>query len=105
MKTYIITGVKYGDEPHYHDWDKKHEFPFFKEIDTQKWTLQANNLDECEMWLLTNHPEYYMGASIVLDSKETSEFLCTAVPDITYGEGMYETMLNRLAYAALRLIA
>ena len=59
---------------------------------------KINSLDKCRMWMLENHPDYYMGMNAMQQCK-SGDFLCMAVPCGEYQKGYYETFANRLKYA------
>ena len=83
----IIKGTRYADFKDY-GWNPQ-------EICRQKWEIEAGSTHEAELWLATNHPEYYMGCNIKLDN---GAFYMTAVPCSEYGEGHYETEEARVAF-------
>lgn len=62
----------------------------------------VNSLEKAEIWLLENHPDYYMGCSIHQECK-SGDFLCTAIPCVEYEKGLYETWNGRREYAESHL--
>lgn len=93
--TIKIIGRKYSDTATYGDWDTEKEFPTFAKVAEQTWEIEAETLDEAEGWLIENHPDMYMGASIIC---ENGDFSCIAVPCSEYGEGNYETTATRIDF-------
>lgn len=91
-----ICGRIYSDEPFFPDWGKDKKFPHYEEESEHLWEVDCASLDEAEGWLMENHPEAYMGASIVL---ENGDFAMFAVPCLEYGKGNFETKAARLEYA------
>ena len=84
-RMFKITGYKHSDELIYPDWDKAHEFPDRKLIHESATEFEGEfeSMDEASLWLLTYHPEYYMGHGIhALDG--SNDFKCTCVPGALY---------------------
>lgn len=90
-----IHGVRYSDIPKHYPWDDKKRYKYFDSIAEEKWEIEGNSLDEGEKWLAQNHPDMYMGGSIVC---ENGDFSLLAVPSGEYGEGNYETTQARIAW-------
>ena len=65
MAIYRIKGLKYNKTPRYFDWDKERKHPYFEVEDEQNWDAECNSLDEAKDWLMSNHPDYYQGSSIL----------------------------------------
>lgn len=100
---YIITSRLYSETPSYYDFDKEHHFPTFEEVEgtDQVWDLRDKNitsLKDAENWLLKNHPDYWMGASITQDCP-SGNFSMHAVPSPEYGDGAYMTYADRHRFA------
>lgn len=107
---YRVSGCLYSEEPTYYSWDDKKQYPKYDKIEgtDKEWTLtprylaaftrEEPSIDAAEKWLLSEHPDYWMGASIVQDCRGGS-FSMHAVPGIEYGEGKYETHEARYEYA------
>ena len=95
MKT-TVYGRIFSDVATFGDWDKEKQFPRYAMESELTWEIEANSLREGEAWLAANHPEAYMGGSVVC---ENGDFLMLAIPCCEYGEGNYETKSARRAYA------
>lgn len=96
METYEITGRKFSDTPEFASWDHKHEFPRYTCVDTKKWTVDAENLTDAKIWLMKNHPSYYMGSNITCTSENESALF--AAPCSEYPAGTFENNSNRCFY-------
>ena len=94
MKVKVI-GHKFSETATYYNWDSQKLYPTYEMVDTQEWEIEADNLHDGEKWLAQNHPDMYMGGSVVC---ENGDFLCCAVPGIDYGKGNYETNAARVAW-------
>lgn len=90
-----IIGRKYDEVPNYYDFDDNHYWPYYTCIDEKEWSIDCDNIDDGEEWLINNYPEYYMGANILGDN---GDFICTAVPGCEYEKGNYETIADRVYY-------
>lgn len=93
---YTVSGKIYSDTATYYSWDSEKRWKNFNALDgtEQTWTIEASSLDEAERWFAKNHPERYMGGSIVSEDKQS--FLLLAVPSIEYGIGNYESNTARI---------
>ena len=99
---WIITGRKYADTPSYFWWDADKKYPEYSEvIDQQTWGIEAESLTAAEMWLMENHPDYFMGSNITnrLTGNDLA-FSCNPIPCGDYPKGTYETNENRRKYVA-----
>lgn len=76
-----ITGRKYSDEKVY--LCKSTEFYHYEQIDEKVWVEDFSCLDEARIWLIDNHPDYYLGSSIKL---ENGDFACFMIPGDTMDE-------------------
>ena len=97
---YHITGRMYCETPSFYAWDQEGQYPYFEIEDEKKFVCPDNvkSIEDAQVWLLKEHPEYYMGCSIVQDCP-SGNFCMTAVPSSEYPKGTYETIGNRLGYA------
>lgn len=93
---FIIEGAKYDTSPQYYQWDNKKMYPYYKEVEKKIFTPKGiTSLNEAELWLLENEPEYYFGASIFEQykmepvDKEALDFSFIAIP--SYYETIYDT--------------
>ena len=76
-------------------------FPYYDVVDEKEWDItDAKSTQDCEKWLLENHPDYYMGCSIQ-QRCPSGDFLIMPAPSGEYPEGMFETIENRRKYAAM----
>lgn len=106
---WVVNGSRYSEEPQYYPWDDKKMYPYYDCVEEQEWTLTPRflaaitgkkpSLDAAEAWLISEHPDYYMGASIRQDCR-SGDFLMCAVPCLDYGEGNYETIEARRNYVS-----
>ena len=95
MKIKVI-GRRYSETAKFYDWDTDKVFPYFEKEGEQTWEIEADTLQDGVQWLAENHPEMYMGGSVVC---ENGDFTCFAVPCVEYGKGNYETIEARVAFA------
>ena len=98
---YKIIGRIFSDKPTYYEWDDEKKYPRYNELEnlSKEWTVdEVHSLQDAEKWLLSNHPDYYMGCSIVQNCP-SGNFLASAVPCGEYPKGMYETIENRRDWA------
>jgi len=98
---YKIIGRIFSEKPTFYDWDDKKSFPRYKELEdlSKEWSVDSvHSLDDAEKWILQNHPDYYMGCSIVQNCP-SGNFLASAIPCGEYPQGMYETVENRREWA------
>ena len=95
---FVIKGSKYDTSPLYYSWDSKQHYPYYKEIEEREFIPEGiTSLNEGELWLLKNYPEYYFGAGIyeeyitepLEEEKEQLDFCALAVP--SYYEQLFET--------------
>lgn len=93
MKVTVI-GRRFSETPTYPVWDKNREFPHYDMVEEKTWEIDAETLRDGDNWLAANHPDYYMGGSVVC---ENGDFSCHAVPCSEYGKGNYETLAARAA--------
>lgn len=93
MKATII-GRRYSDVATYWDWDAAKRWPNYEKVEEQEWTVDVSSLKDGERWLAVNHPDMYMGGSVVM---ENGDFMMMAVPCVEYGDGNYETEAARVA--------
>lgn len=99
---YKIIGSIYSENPTYYDWDSNKKFPNFEEIKREEWMPDnVHSLDDCEKWILENHPSYYMGFSATQQCP-SGNFRMGAVPCGEYPKGRYETIKGRELYAKER---
>ncbi len=89
-----VYGRRYSEEAEYYRWDSKKQYPRFEQLDEQVWEIQAETLRDGKRWLAENHPDMYMGGTVVCDN---GDFACLAVPCEEYGKGNYETIQARVA--------
>jgi hypothetical protein len=94
MKIKII-GRKYLEAARYLEWDTSKRFPVYDMDEERVWEIEAETLDDGELWLAENHPDYYMGANVIC---ENGDFACEAIPCEEYGKGNYETIAARIAF-------
>lgn len=73
---YTIYGIKWADEPHYHEWDKSHDYPHFEAIDRVVIEKEFDSLDAANLWLIDNLPQYAIGSCIKC---ENGDFCANAV--------------------------
>ena len=71
-------------------------------LDKQDWSLnpyteEIHNLEDVENWMLTNHPDYYMGCSIS-HNVPSGDFVGHSVPSPEYSNGQWETWEGRREY-------
>ena len=96
-----VSGRVYSETPKYYDYDKRRMFPYYDVVDEKEWDItDAKSTQDCEKWLLENHPDYYMGCSIQ-QRCPSGDFLIMPAPSGEYPEGMFETIENRRKYAAM----
>ena len=102
MKITII-GRKYEDKVTYYDFDVDKKWGYCdKVVDDKKWEIFCKDDYEAQIWLVSNYPEYSMGASYLWDEDKNGKFhsfYFTAVPsEDCYGKGNFENTENRIAY-------
>lgn len=98
---YEIRGVVYDVTPTYYDWDKDRIHPNYECIEEKTWNPKdVHSLEDCEKWILKNHPDYYMGYS-AQQKCPSGDFCCGAIPS-AYGREYCETYDARRKYAAER---
>lgn len=90
-----VYGRIFSETAAFSAWDKNREFPRYAMESEQLWEIECDSLRDAETWLAANHPEAYMGGSVVL---ENGDFAMLAVPCPEYGEGTFETKSARLNY-------
>ena len=98
---YVITGRLFGECPEFLSLDKKKMHPRYEIMEEITWTPEeVHSLEEAEIWLLTNHPEYYMGSNISQDCP-SGDYLGIPVPGVFtwYEQGTFETIENRKMFA------
>ena len=88
-----VYGRRYSEVARFYSWDDEKQFPHFDEEEERMWEIEADTLDDGEKWFAENHPDMYMGGSIVC---ENGDFVCFAVPCLEYGNGNYETIAARV---------
>ena len=99
---YIASGSLYTDQP-------VGKYAEYEEIpgSEQTWNLKdehlrdgspIRSLDDGDRWILENHPAYYVGCGVYQDCPSGDiKFECDPR---AYGDGQFETVANRWAYAA-----
>ena len=103
MNNYRVVGARYDIIPKYYSWDTDKQFPYFEKIEDREWVVETENAEEAIVWLMTNHPEYFMGSAAYCITPGKSGAYMTAIPNPEYGPGNYETIENRVAYVKKRL--
>ena len=91
-----VTGRRYSERATYWDWDTEKRYPRYEKVDEQVWEIEADTPRAGEKWLADNHPDMYMGGNVRC---ENGDFICLAVPCEEYGQGNFETIADRVAYA------
>jgi len=93
-------------KPLFYKWDKEKQYPYYKEDEEEVEfpVQQFEDTKQAEIWLITNAPEYYFGASIVEvnangSKKKHGDFSLIAVPSYyerTYGTNDRTLILNTI---------
>lgn len=100
---YVIRGCIYSEEPRYSQNDMKHRNPRYERTAYGEWKPgpEVKSLEDCEKWILKNHPDYYEGYSAMQDCP-SGNFRFLPEPGCEYPAGRFETIENRRKYAAER---
>jgi hypothetical protein len=80
---YTIIGRKYNTEKE----DPSDAYSQYKELETVRFSVEANNINDAEKWMILNHADYYMGCTIESENVSNYDFVC--VPGPNYYEEIY----------------
>lgn len=80
MKAYKIVGRLWASEPSYYSWDTNKEYPWYEQVSSRIWTINAENLTSAEQWLKDTHPEFYQGSTIICMTPGVCEFILNPCP-------------------------
>lgn len=86
-KMYKVSGCQHTDEISFYPWDTNKEFPNRELLETTRREFEGEfeSMDEASLWLITYHPDLYMGHSVVA-MDESGDFSLHCVPGHYYVE-------------------
>jgi len=86
-KMYKVSGCQHTDEISFYPWDTNKEYPNRELLETTRREFEGEfeSMDEASLWLITYHPDLYMGHSVVA-MDDSGDFSLNCVPGHYYVE-------------------
>ena len=96
--TFLVTGRVFDSTPTVTNEDGRKNIEYKNVVATERWRVPAKDFGQAEHWLISTHPDYYMGATIEQEGNEHAKMEIPRPGNRYYDDGEYESVENRRNY-------